>query len=376
MLNTIIKKNFEKHLNLILIFVSSCYSFNRGLNSNNEPIRDKFSTKAGSIYGLQLELFIGNPSDPNSLAFVNGLRIFVHNKTEKPTYLFGVNANVGQYTSITISRTFSSRMEQPYSDCIADIDSYAQKSLYVKTILATNYSYKQTQCFDVCLQKYVVKDCGCYSTDSPYWDTKNTKPCELNSEVNCYTSTMAYFYTGDLSEMCGDGCPLECQTFTYTTSASSVIYPNDMFAARLKNNQNIQSRFNWRTDVSPDELRASILSINVYYSSLSYVSFTESAKTQLVDLISNIGGTMGLFLGVSFLSFLELLDLMFYLFLALKTRSNGSQFIVVERNPQIRTLADQIGPNRGFERRKSNEHEANLFSVMTYDGQYLTPINI
>lgn len=139
------------------------------MNSSGGIIADKYSTKAGSLFGFQLELFVGNPSDPYSLAFVNGIHVLVHNKTEKPTYLLGVNAKVGEFTMITVSRTFSSRQEQPYSGCIQDIESFGNRSLYVRTILETKYTYKQTDCYNVCLQNYVVKDCGCYSTDIPFW---------------------------------------------------------------------------------------------------------------------------------------------------------------------------------------------------------------
>ena len=147
----------------------SCFSFNSGKNSSGMTVKDKFSTKAGSLFGLQLELFVGNPTNPHSYAFVNGIHVLVHNKTDKPTYLLGVNANVGEYTAISVSRTFSARMEKPYSDCIKDIQSYADQSIFVKTILETNYTYRQTDCYNVCLQKYVFRDCGCYSSDIPFW---------------------------------------------------------------------------------------------------------------------------------------------------------------------------------------------------------------
>lgn len=148
---------------------SSCYSFNLGKNSSGHTLKDRVSTKAGFMFGLQLELFIGNPLNPNSLAFVNGLHVLVHNKTEKPTYLLGVNANVGKHTAISVTRTFSSRMPKPYSDCVDDISAYADQSLYVKTILETNYTYRQSDCFNVCLQKYVVANCSCFATDFPFW---------------------------------------------------------------------------------------------------------------------------------------------------------------------------------------------------------------
>lgn len=112
---------------------------------------------------------MGDLSSSDSLAYTNGMHVLVHNKSEKPTYALGIKANVGHHTVIEITRTFSTRMQQPYSECVEDIESYAEKSLYVKTILETNYTYKQSDCYEVCLQKYVVNDCGCYAVDIPFW---------------------------------------------------------------------------------------------------------------------------------------------------------------------------------------------------------------
>ena len=125
------------------------------------------------MFGLQIELFISDPSDPNSVSFVNGLHVLVHNKTEKPTYLLGVNARVGEHTAVQVSRMFSARLEKPYSECIRNVASLADKSLYVKTILDSDYEYTQTECFNVCLQKFVEKDCGCYTSDYPFWYVKD-----------------------------------------------------------------------------------------------------------------------------------------------------------------------------------------------------------
>ena len=103
---------------------------------------------------------------------------------------------------------------------------------------------------------------------------------------------------------------------TYLTSISTSNYPSTNYAERLVKNSFIQSKFENRTDVSIEELRNNLLAINVYYSKLNYKSYQESAKTQMVDLVSGIGGTIGLFLGVSFLSFIEIIDLFFHMGLA------------------------------------------------------------
>ena len=53
------------------------------------------------------------------------------------------------------------------------------------------------------------------------------------------------------------------------------------------------------------------MALNNYYDSWSYTKIDEIAKFELIDLIPNIGGTLGLFIGVSILSFTEIFELIF-----------------------------------------------------------------
>jgi hypothetical protein len=54
-----------------------------------------------------------------------------------------------------------------------------------------------------------------------------------------------------------------------------------------------------------------ITGFNVYYADSTYTTITELAKQEFLDLISNIGGNLGLFIGISFLSFAEIFELLF-----------------------------------------------------------------
>ena len=58
-----------------------------------------------------------------------------------------------------------------------------------------------------------------------------------------------------------------------------------------------------------ENLKRTMIQISVFYGDLGYNQFDQSAKTDVIDLVSNIGGTMGLFLGISFLSFIEIFDI-------------------------------------------------------------------
>jgi hypothetical protein len=52
----------------------------------------------------------------------------------------------------------------------------------------------------------------------------------------------------------------------------------------------------------------------VYYRKLEYTLISQEPKTETFDFISNIGGILGLFLGVSFLSFIEIFEIVLEIF--------------------------------------------------------------
>jgi len=66
-----------------------------------------------------------------------------------------------------------------------------------------------------------------------------------------------------------------------------------------------------------DTLRQYVLSVCVYYDDLEYIIIKKSPKIELLDLISSIGGIMGIFLGTSFLSFIEIIDIFVMITIAL-----------------------------------------------------------
>lgn len=142
------------------------------------------------------------------------------------------------------------------------------------------------------------------------------KTCQTMKDIGCFYVLNLLFVNTDVNELCPKECPLECESVTYLTSISMSEYPSTNYAERLIKNTRIQNKFDNRSNVTVEELRNNMLAINVYYGKLNYKSYQESAKTQMVDLVSGIGGTIGLFLGVSFLSFIEIIDLFFHMGLA------------------------------------------------------------
>ena len=68
--------------------------------------------------------------------------------------------------------------------------------------------------------------------------------------------------------------------------------------------------------------------INIYYDLLEYTEIVEVEKTSLIDLFSSIGGTLGLFLGMSFLSIIEIFELivagLIFAFKSKKIKNNSN----------------------------------------------------
>ena len=77
--------------------------------------------------------------------------------------------------------------------------------------------------------------------------------------------------------------------------------------------KNPKIRAKYASDLSKldyDSLKRNLVQIWVGYRELGYDNYVEIAKTEVIDLVSNIGGTLGLFLGMSFLSVAEILDIL------------------------------------------------------------------
>ena len=90
--------------------------------------------------------------------------------------------------------------------------------------------------------------------------------------------------------------------------ASFSNYPGKYYAEQLANEEIIRKKFGNKTPLF-DELKESTLKLNINYEKLEYTLIREDQKTTLIDLISNVGGTLGLCLGMSFLSIVEIAEI-------------------------------------------------------------------
>ena len=166
--------------------------------------------------------------------------------------------------------------------------------------------YTQFACFDLCYQYEVLKKCVCI--DSTYIQLPGEPVCMNFSQTICNTNTFIAFYDKDHLTKCD--CPLECDSQTFPLTVSSSSYPTRALANQIVNHTGYElaNFFPNVSAVTYEDLKSHTLCLNFYYGDMNYIYIQELAKIGFFDLISSIGGLLGLFIGTSFLSFFELVD--------------------------------------------------------------------
>lgn len=80
---------------------------------------------------------------------------------------------------------------------------------------------------------------------------------------------------------------------------------------KLQNNPVIRKYFNRSTTAGYEDYKQNVLAVRVYFNDLSYTSVIETEKINFIYLAANYGGQLGLFLGVSLMTFVEIIELFF-----------------------------------------------------------------
>ena len=101
------------------------------------------------------------------------------------------------------------------------------------------------------------------------------KQCESLSEITCLYSVFSEFYSKDLLTNCSDECPIECESYSISTSVSSNIFMNECseeFENLIQENSYIASLVsdNMTRSQKYDIVRQHVLSLRIFYENLAY----------------------------------------------------------------------------------------------------------
>ncbi|XP_046354905.1 acid-sensing ion channel 3-like [Haliotis rufescens] len=243
---------------------------------------------SGRDYGLRLSLHTQQEEYLRSFAdhYGAGFKVAVHPYGLPPILSDkGISVGPGFHTSLAVDISKLKNADQSVSNC---------GSKELKHYKDTPYSTQA--CRQECLSDYVVGKCGCKEIFMKRNDTLICDPPELFSCV--YPKIDDYLKNSDKN--CEKTCPDPCSTFIYDTTPSSAPL-SDNFLDEYSRFKGGNSTY-WRKN---------FVELEIYLTSMSYQFIEKRLSYTLLDLLCDVGGALGLLLGASFLTVLEIIDFYF-----------------------------------------------------------------
>ncbi|XP_064392902.1 acid-sensing ion channel 1-like [Halichondria panicea] len=258
-----------------------CFTF----NGRNAERNYKTVTGDGFRHALELVLNIQQDEFGGSVNSEVGALISVHEQNVPArVWETGVTVPVGHsaYLAVTreqiVDRTNRGNLKE--LECVQPADA-PQFELF------TSYNYSFSACRGECITQSLVDTCECLwtnSRDSPY--------------RNCNISDICCIYTV-LKKSAECPCSVLCNHTSYEVVPSYSTFPSSTAVNAIADSFN----------VSRETIQNNYLKVHVFYKSLSINKQITEISYTFTELIANIGGNMGLFLGASIISLTEFLTM-------------------------------------------------------------------
>jgi acid-sensing ion channel 2 len=278
---------------------TNCYTFNSGFDQQGNKVPIKQVNEAGSDRSLRLELFLGDDGFQSQFILNSGARVVIHNQNTTPIISSeGKDISTGFQTNIGIKRSFLSKLDQPYSDCIKDISSpNSFDSHYYRAIfdILNMTTYRQKICLRICLQEHIRSTCKCIDGSLPNIYPGKSFVCSTIYSLECIEKQrVIYFSNSKLSEC--KQCPLECDSSSFQITTSSSRYPTRYYLGYLRAKTTIVARFPPNTTVDDGQITKGCAFLNVFFDDLATTYTEELAQLTPLSLLGTIGNRFFTFL--------------------------------------------------------------------------------
>ncbi len=303
-----LSKYFEEFNDVIY---GKCFRFNSGKNIYGETFDILNATKSGKPNNLRLAINLEMLRNYDFAEFL----IHIHNHSSSPYDMDdgGYWIKPGSWNYYQVERVFNKILGQPYSECVEDINNFKLNKTIIQFIKDLNRSYSQKECFHVCSQLFALEsNCNCISNLNRFDTDCIKQPKEEETSVKiCIAEYLKNFRKNLQHENCTTYCPLECNSISYVITGYNEPVPvvSGNISTLTRNSYTSLNRFD-----TYDEVNKHFIVFYVYYKELQYTLISQVPKTETFSFVSNIGGILGLYLGISFLSLVEILEILFELF--------------------------------------------------------------
>ncbi|XP_070623071.1 acid-sensing ion channel 2-like [Erythrolamprus reginae] len=265
-----------------------CYMFNSG--EDGHPLLTTF--KGGTGNGLEIMLDIQQDEylpiwgETDETTFEAGVKVQIHSQSEPPfVQELGFGVAPGFQTFVAMQEQRLTYLPPPWGECHSS--DFGLEFFPIYSITACRIS---------CETRYVVENCNCKMVhmpgDAPFCTPEQYKECAEPALVL-------------LGEKGNDYC--ECQTpcnlTRYNKELSMVKIPSKTSAKYLEKKFNKSEKY----------ISENILVLDIFFEALNYETIEQRKAYEVAALLGDIGGQMGLFIGASILTILEVFDYIYEL---------------------------------------------------------------
>ncbi|XP_030435499.1 acid-sensing ion channel 4 isoform X1 [Gopherus evgoodei] len=273
-----------QHFTPVYTRYGKCYTFNA------DRRRPRVTRQGGMGNGLELMLDVQQEEylpiwrETNETSFEAGIRVQIHSQDEPPyIHQLGFGVSPGFQTFVSCQEQRLSYLPQPWGNCRASVPG--------EQILPGYEGYSIAACRLQCEKEAVVSSCQCRMVHMP----GNESICSPNVYIECADWTLDAAVQ-DSQERCS--CPTPCNLTRYSKEISMVRIPNKGSARYLARKFHRNETY----------IRENFLVLDIFFEALNYEAIEQKKAYELAGLLGDIGGQMGLFIGASILTILEILD--------------------------------------------------------------------
>lgn len=250
-----------------------CYTFNSGFNGR--PVRRTSGT--GARLGLRLLIDVNQSQYAATPNFDAGVKIAIHRQSEPPEPDDkGVGVPTGTNAFIHVKQL--NVIDKTGRSCNTD------DKVSGLNFLREDFNYSSAACANDCFYTQIAHHCRCILSEEYPVDEegfKNLRPCTIH-DMCCVL--------GQQTTAISCQCLPSCNATSYELASSYSTFPAKSVAQRYFEKNNIDADY---------------LTANVYFESLSISEQETSFSYNIVSLLSDIGGQLGLFMGISIISLFE-----------------------------------------------------------------------
>ncbi len=317
-------KDFKTQKNMAM-----CYTLNR--NSHM-----KHTIASGHGTGLQMMLYFNESDIPSNLVSEHlnpllndnrgGLYVSIHDQRSYVAGFIddGIKLPVGYHTLIGIKKFVIKRKPSPFpSNCVME-----GKEKYLK-VFPGKHNIKL--CLMSCFVKTVYEKCGFLMNMAKVlmekeFDVQEPRNLTPVQQEMCYRTVYDYGFKTD-----NCNCSVPCEEIRYQTEVMRKPWPQKWQTDKF---HKIFAQAVNKPNLSHAMIKENFLKVSIYYDDFITRVLEEEEAYTVESLVSDFGGQLGLFLGMSIISMIEMIHLTITLI---------REFLI--RKPKIRVRKVKVEDN-------------------------------